>query len=233
MAGLDEASSARAGDHPDCVADTILPPILSGAIHLGPICIVQSRLDAAVKEAATFGLDQPDPATVQERAFQEVREPGTNPRPCSVRSPWTSRVEVECHNPGPPVVKKANCDVPAPGERSGDRLSHFGADHQPDPAFPSAERDAQKDRACGVLMNVTARHKCSQPPPGQTLVLFAPMSLLLLAGLGSIPCRAGRQQPAHDAERRRYRRARGARVIAQRSTGGETRQFTRRLSRPP
>jgi hypothetical protein len=90
--------------------------ILLGAIDLGRVYIVQNRLNAAVKEAAMLGLYQPDPATVQERAFQEVREPGTNPRHLLGVEGTDFWVVVECYKPGPPAVQKANCDTPAPGE---------------------------------------------------------------------------------------------------------------------
>ena len=89
--------------------------ILLGALDLGRIYISQNRLNAAVKEAAMLGRYQPDPATIQERAFQEVREPGTNGRRLLGAEGVDFWVEVQCFSPGTPPIERT-CGTPAPGD---------------------------------------------------------------------------------------------------------------------
>jgi hypothetical protein len=93
--------------------------ILLGALDLGRVYIVQNRLNSAVKEAAVLGLYQPDPATVQARAFQEVTDPQSGRKLLGVEgSPpggefW---VEMVCYKADGTVVNDcANAFIPAPG----------------------------------------------------------------------------------------------------------------------
>lgn len=78
-AGSDLVKKARRGQAITEMA--LLTPffmlLLLGALDLGRIFIVQNRLNSAVKEAAMLALYQPDPPTVQARAFQEVTDPAT------------------------------------------------------------------------------------------------------------------------------------------------------------
>lgn len=92
--------------------------ILIGAIDLGRVYIAQNRLNSAVKEAAMLALYQPDPATVQARAFQEVTDPFTGRKLLGNEgSPPDGEfwVTIECYSPGPPVTTR-DCNAPAPGD---------------------------------------------------------------------------------------------------------------------
>lgn len=89
--------------------------ILLGALDLGRVYIAQNRLNSAVKEAALLGLYQPDPATIQARAFQEVREPGTNGRKLLGEEGTDFWVEVVCYSPGTPPTER-ECSRPSPGD---------------------------------------------------------------------------------------------------------------------
>jgi hypothetical protein len=90
--------------------------ILLGALDLGRVYIAQNRLNSAVKEAAVLGLYQPDPATVQARAFQEVTDPDTGRKLLGLEgSPpggefWVS---VVCYSA---AGIEQDCATPAPGD---------------------------------------------------------------------------------------------------------------------
>jgi hypothetical protein len=93
--------------------------ILLGALDLGRIYIAQNRLNNAVKEAAMLGLYQPNPVTIQHRAWQEVRDPATGRQllgpeghPSNGGEFW---VEVVCYKQGTPPVKAVCPAAPAPG----------------------------------------------------------------------------------------------------------------------
>jgi hypothetical protein len=90
--------------------------ILLGALDLGRVYIDQNRLNSAVKEAAVLGLYQPDPATIQARAFQEVTDPATGRKLLGTEgSPpggefW---VTVTCFEAD---GDEQDCSSPAPGD---------------------------------------------------------------------------------------------------------------------
>lgn len=90
--------------------------ILLGALDLGRVYIDQNRLNSAIKEAAVLALYQPDPATVQARAFQEVTDPATGRKLLGTEGAppggefW---VEIACYEAdGTPM----DCGAPAPGD---------------------------------------------------------------------------------------------------------------------
>ena len=204
--------------------------ILVGALDLGRVYIYATRVNNAIKEGALTGLYQNNIISVKKRAFRESTDPGISADTSDDRyllgqpdsefiidtlnlyqasAPTT---KIDCSSTTPPVT----CTRPGPGdviEVSGYYI--FQPDYDADRTNSSSELQDSPDGEGGVLMRIVHLACRVRRAEGQTLVLFALMSLALLAGLGLV-IDAG----VNYAERRNMQNAAdtaalvGARIIA-------------------